>query len=154
MMYTLDSLYLQLHPALNILRWEWRGALNLPLFQEAFNQLLTYSTRHGITHMLADVRSIPPLGNDEQAWLNEVWLPRTRCLHLKKMAFILPNSLHNQLVVEHFVQAARPHFNAKMQFFSDGPSALDWLTRNPRHAVHLEQEWLGRNSNNQARLVA
>jgi len=137
-----------------MLRWEWHGPLNLPFFQEAFNQLLTYSMRHSITHMLADMRSIPPLGSDEQAWLNEVWLPRARCLELERLAFILPVSLHNQLVVEHFVQAAQPYFNAKVQFFSDGPSALDWLMRNPNHVVHLEQEWLERNLSNQTRLVA
>lgn len=144
MVYIQDALHLQIQADLRFLRWQWQGPVQLAGFQEAFDQLLTYSVRHGITHMLADTSTMPPVGADEQAWLSEEWLPRSRCLPLRQLALVLPCSLHNQLVVENVIHHARFYLHAHVHFFSDSHSAFDFIMGGCSGAAGLEQEWCAR----------
>lgn len=154
MLVLLNSLRLQLHAPLHLLRWEWHGPMSLGAFQTSFDQLLTYCLRHGVTHMLADTGSMPPVGSDEQAWLSEVWLPRARSLRLDYLALILPANLHNLLVIENIVYDVGFYLSARIQFFSEGFSALDWLTHASEHIGCLEQEWQqGRNQQPAQQLI-
>jgi hypothetical protein len=141
MVYIHDSLLLQLQTDLNLLRWQWRGTMQLSGFQLAFNQLLNYSLRYGITHMLADTSTMPPVGVHEQAWLSEEWLPRARAMRLQHVALVLPAGLHNQLVVENVVHDGRFYLNTQVHFFSDDHSALDWLADGEAVVAAMEQEW-------------
>jgi hypothetical protein len=110
-------------------------------FQVAFNQLLNYAVRYGTTHMLADTSTMPPVGTREQAWLSEEWLPRARVMRLQHLALVLPDSLHNQLVVENVVHDGCFYLNAQVHFFSDAYSALDWLANDELVIADMEQEW-------------
>ncbi|WBO84413.1 hypothetical protein [Hymenobacter yonginensis] len=141
MLYIHDSLLLQLQTDLHLLRWQWRGPMQLPAFQLAFNQLMNYSLRYGVTHMLADTSTMPPVGTREQAWLSEAWLPRARAMRLQHLALVLPASLHNQLVVEHVVQDGRFYLDTQVHFFSDDYSALDWLANGEAVVAAMEHEW-------------
>ncbi|WBA41451.1 hypothetical protein [Hymenobacter canadensis] len=126
---------------MKLLRWQWRGPMQLPAFQLAFNQLLNHTARYGITHMLADTSTMPPVGPREQAWLSEEWLPRSRIMQLQHLALVLPGSLHNQLVVENVVNDGRFYLDVQVHFFSDDYSALDWLANGEAVVAAMEQEW-------------
>ncbi|AII51674.1 hypothetical protein N008_06710 [Hymenobacter sp. APR13] len=115
--------------------------MQLPAFQLALNQLLSYTLRYGVTHMLADTSTMPPVGAQEQAWLSEEWLPRARTMPLQHVALVLPASLHNQLVLENVVHDGRYYLNTQVHFFSDGHSALDWLADSEAVVAAMEQEW-------------
>lgn len=143
MIRVLDSLCLQLHPALHLLRWEWRGPMSLPRFQVAFNQLLEYSIEYKTRRWLVDAAVMPPVGSSEQAWLSEEWLPQVaqQGLALANLALVLPTSLHNHLVVESVLNDGRRYLTTNVQFFSDTTSALDWLTPSPSVLFALEDEW-------------
>jgi hypothetical protein len=141
MLYIHDSLFLQLQPTHKLMRWQWRGGMQLPAFQVALNQLLSYTLRYGITHMLADTSTMPPVGTQEQAWLSEEWLPRARTMPLQHVALVLPACLHNQLVVEHVVNDSRCYLDTQVHFFSDGHSALDWLADSEAVVAAMEHEW-------------
>ncbi|WP_426490090.1 hypothetical protein [Hymenobacter sp. 102] len=137
-----NSLLTQLEPSLQLLRWDWHGSLTTGSFQAAFEHLLHESRRYHVTRWLADVSHLPLVGTDEQAWLSENWLPRFAALQVQEVALVLPVSLHNQLVVESVLADGRRHIRADIQFFSDVPAALDWLTAADTPLVErLEREW-------------
>ncbi|WP_303309417.1 hypothetical protein [Hymenobacter sp. BT730] len=142
MIFTRKSLYLQYHEPLKLLRWQWQGALSLSRFQEAFQELLFITLHYDVQRWMADTRGLPPLGPQEQAWLSEEWLPEfglnTAVHHL---ALILPDSLHNQLVLESALHEAHQYDCGLIQFFSCAPAALDWLAHSPGEAEMLEHQW-------------
>ncbi|AHJ95856.1 hypothetical protein Hsw_0261 [Hymenobacter swuensis DY53] len=137
-----ESLFMQIEPSLKLLRWDWQGPMDRPAFEQAFEQLLECSSKYHVRKWLADVSRIPLVGTDEQAWLSETWLPRFVPLQVRTIALVLPVSLHNQLVVESLLTDGRRQVRADIQFFSDVPAALDWLTTSADTLVQqLEQEW-------------
>ncbi|RSK49450.1 STAS/SEC14 domain-containing protein [Hymenobacter rigui] len=137
-----NSLLTQLEPSLQILRWDWHGSMTTSSFQAAFEKLLQYSRQQHVKRWLADVSHLPLVGTDEQAWLSENWLPRFAALQIREIALVLPVNLHNQLVVESVLADGRRHIRAEIQFFSDVPAALDWLTAgNDDMVEQMEQEW-------------
>jgi hypothetical protein len=124
----LESLCLQYDISMKLLRWQWRGILDLPKFQRAFEGLADFSRQNRISGWLADTSDMPIVGIDEQAWLSEKWLPNFARLGVSKIGLVLPLSLHNMLVVEHLVYDAQRHLPGHVQFFSDTAAAFDWLT--------------------------
>lgn len=141
MICNLDSLCLQFYPKLRLMRWEWRGPMSLGRFQLAFSRMLVFASQHTPNRWLIDLATMPPLGIDEQEWLSEMWLPCAQNLSLRHLAVVLPNSLHNQLVIENVIQDGRQYFNANMQFFADSTTGLDWLTGSAQLMLDLEREW-------------
>jgi hypothetical protein len=137
----LDSLCIQFYPRLRLLRWQWQGPMSLPLFQLAFGELLMFSLQHSANRWLIDSSSMPALGIEEQAWLSELWLPCARTMPLRHVGWVLPEGIHNQLIVDSVINDGRRYLNANVQFFSDTPAALDWLTGSDSVVLELEREW-------------
>ncbi|UYZ61932.1 hypothetical protein [Hymenobacter weizhouensis] len=94
-----------------------------------------------VTGWLADIAHLPLVSIDEQAWLSDVWLPQFAGLAVRTVALILPLGLHNQLVLESVLADSRRYPCAEIQFFSDIPAALDWLTGSALLAEQLERQW-------------
>ena len=136
-----ESLYLHSEPELGLLRWEWRGPLTADNLRSAFEQLLVSSQQCRTTGWLADVAHMPLVSIDEQAWLSDVWLPQFAALPVRTVALLLPISQHNQLVLESILADGRRHVRLEVQFFSDIPAALDWLTNSAVLAGQLEHQW-------------
>ncbi|WP_345116841.1 hypothetical protein [Hymenobacter algoricola] len=126
---------------MNLLRWQWRGSLDLDKFIKSFDYLAAFSQQHKVTRWLADTSDMPLVGIDEQVWLGEQWLPQFVELGVKKIGLVLPLSLHNVLVVEHLMFDAQHYTPSNVQFFSDTLAALDWLTDSAPRIGMLEQEW-------------
>ncbi|MBT9393125.1 hypothetical protein KLP40_08110 [Hymenobacter sp. NST-14] len=143
MVYASDSLRIQLEPTLRLLRWAWASSLPAAGIPAAFAQLLVCSRQHHVRRWLADLSSLPLVSTDEQAWLSEVWLPQFVRLPIRTLALVLPVNLHNQLVVESLLADGRRLVRADVQFFSDLPGAIDWLTPSAAAAEGLEREWQG-----------
>lgn len=141
MIFTFDSILLQVVTTCKLLRWEWQGPIIYAGFQRAFEQLVLSTRQYGVTSWLADMAHMPPIGTDEQAWLSEVWLMHVASLRLRRIALIMPLHLHNQLVLESVLADGRRYMLADVQFFSDTIAALDWLTSSEKLAIQLEQVW-------------
>lgn len=141
MVHAFDSLQIQLEPTLQLLRWDWAGPMHTAGVPAAFERLLVCSRQHHVRRWLADVSNLPLVTTDEQAWLSGVWLPQFLLLPIRTLALVLPINLHNQLVVESLLADGRRRVRADVQFFSDIPAALDWLTPSAVTAEQLENEW-------------
>lgn len=141
MFFAFDSLLVQVEPSLQLIRWEWQGAISLAGFQQAFSELMRCAATYGVTRWLADVSHMAPVGPDEQQWLSETWLEQFVALNASHIAVMLPVTVHNQLVLEALIADGRRQSSADVQFFSDIPAALDWLTSAAPLAHQLEQQW-------------
>lgn len=137
----LDSICIQFYPRLRLLRWAWHGPMSLPRFQLALDELMVFSVQQGANRWLIDSASLPPVGLDEQEWLSGAWLPSAERLGLRHLALILPADIHNQLIVENVIGDGQRYVKANVQFFSDTPTALDWLTGSAALMQDLELEW-------------
>ncbi|TGE26354.1 hypothetical protein [Hymenobacter metallicola] len=136
-----DSLLLHYDQGLRLLRWQWRGPISSAQFQAAFYYLLEKSDQERVRRWLVDTSSMPVVGIDEQAWLSDTWLPLFVRLQVTDVAIILPNNMHNQLVIENVLADGQRYECGDIQFFSDATSALDWLTNSSGRGLELEQEW-------------
>ena len=136
-----ESLLLQYDPQLQLMRWQWHGPLSLLRFQMAFERLLLFSRQHKVRQWLGDVSRMPPIGNDEQAWMSQRWVAQFGRSGIRNLALMLPEDMHNQLAMEHVLDSGCCYTQVNVQFFSDFPAALDWLSNSPNDVQRLEQEW-------------
>jgi hypothetical protein len=136
-----ESLLLQHDPQLQLVRWQWQGPLSLLRFQMALERLLLFSRQHKIRQWMVDISQMPPLGNDEQAWVSQRWVAQFAHIGVLNLALMLPNDLHNQLAMEHVLDSGRCYTQINVQFFADFPAALDWLSKTPDDVHRLEMEW-------------
>ncbi|WP_086594388.1 hypothetical protein [Hymenobacter crusticola] len=136
-----ESLLLQHDPQLQLVRWQWNGPLSLLRFQMALERLLLFSRQYKIRQWLVDISQMPPLGNDEQAWVSQRWVAQFARIGVSNLALMLPDDLHNQLAMEHILDSGRCYTQLNVQFFADFPAALDWLSKTPEDVQRLEKEW-------------
>lgn len=135
------SLITQLDSSIGLLRWDWAGPSRTRGLYAAFSHLLQYSQQQQITSWLVDTTRLPLATAEEQAWLSEVWLPQLMTLTIQRVALVLPNNLHNQLVLENILFDRHQPLHLDLQFFSDVAAALDWLTPSALVAERLEVNW-------------
>ncbi|GGF16836.1 hypothetical protein [Hymenobacter cavernae] len=123
------------------MRWQWQGPLSLLRFQMALERLLLFSRQNKARQWLVDISKMPPLGNDEQAWLSQRWVAQFARCGIQNLALMLPDDLHNQLAMEHVLDSGRCYTQVNVQFFGDFPAALDWLSKSSDDVQRLEHEW-------------
>ncbi|OUJ73781.1 hypothetical protein BXP70_12450 [Hymenobacter crusticola] len=107
----------------------------------ALERLLLFSRQYKIRQWLVDISQMPPLGNDEQAWVSQRWVAQFARIGVSNLALMLPDDLHNQLAMEHILDSGRCYTQLNVQFFADFPAALDWLSKTPEDVQRLEKEW-------------
>lgn len=137
-----DSLLLQYDPQLQLMRWQWHGPLNLLRFQVAFERLLLFSRQQKVRQWLGDVSHMPLLGVDEQTWMSERWVPQFARSGVRNLALMLPHDQHNLLAMEHILESGSCYAQINIQFFSDFPAAIDWVSDSCGDVHGLEHEWL------------
>lgn len=142
MIQELNSVLIQYETSPRLLRWQWHGPVSDRLVMEGLGELLRFAQPRRPYYWLADVSNMAPIGANAQQWLNDTWLPRF--VHLKgtRLAIILPQNIHNQLVLETMLASPRYGGTCDIQYFSDTLAALDWLVdANDSHVSYLEEEW-------------
>jgi len=142
MIQALDSVLIQYTTSPRLLRWQWHGPVTDQLVITAFDTLLKFARPRQPYYWLADVSNMSPIGTNAQQWLNETWLPHFSRLRGTKLAIILPQNIHNQLVLETILSNPRYGGTCDVQYFSDTASALDWLVDgNDFCLAAIESEW-------------
>lgn len=133
-------LIIRYNTRLNLLRlWrcEVQHAIQLPTVLEV---LLTATARYQARQLLLNLQALPPFDLALQEWLQRNWLPRLRLSTIRRLAVLLPSDISNMMVVEGLLwdstQQVLPY---EVQYFTEVPAALDWLTDAER--ASSEQDW-------------
>ncbi|UOQ78778.1 hypothetical protein MUN84_09715 [Hymenobacter sp. 5516J-16] len=113
----------------SLLRFWWQQPDNMDDLPRLLTRLLKAVRRYQAQQLLLDLRPLPPLNQQVQQWLQTSWLPRLRQCGLQRLALLLPTNTYNMIVVESILwTSTQEHLPYEVQYFTELPAALDWLT--------------------------
>ena len=133
-----ENLAIQYDEALSFLRFQWRGSYSRPAIDYVYTVIRDYYVKRVVT----DMRGLPGIGIAEQTWLATSWFPRIIKENVECGALImLDGNVYNQMVAESVIYLSKAFIKFDLQYFSDLPSALDWVTQSAAAVPALQQEW-------------
>ncbi len=109
----------------------WKGYATSPLFRETNERVLACLTQNQATQILGDLRDFVLIGAEDQAWLNENWIPRAIAAGLKRVALTQPTYYFNRVAVETVGQRVDTD-RLMVGYFGDLDGARIWLAEAPR----------------------
>ncbi|MBX0291475.1 hypothetical protein K3G63_13580 [Hymenobacter sp. HSC-4F20] len=113
----------------SLLQFWWQEINTSTLVPQVLNRLLRTVRRRRAQQLLLDLRKLPALDLSVQQWLQTTWLPRLRGCGLRRLALLLPTDTYNKMLVESMLWvSAHEHLPYEVQYFTELPAALDWLT--------------------------
>lgn len=115
-------------------RIEWRGFADGSEYREAHNKIIEALRAHNGSKMLADARGMRAVAPEDQGWLNNDWMPRTRLAGLKYSALVLPKSAVAQMSLQRIVTASPPRpadAESDHAYFDNVEDAKKWLRKWP-----------------------
>lgn len=104
----------------------WKGYATSTAFREGNARVLSAITEHRASKLLGDVTDFVLIGAEDQAWLNEVWIPRAMHLGLRKVALVQPNFYFNRVAIDTVAQKL-DRDRVEVGFFDNREVAKDWL---------------------------
>jgi hypothetical protein len=104
----------------------WRGYATSAMFRAANEQVLNTIAERRARKLLGDITDFVLIGAEDQAWLNEEWLPKAMEAGLRIAALVTPNFYFNRVAVDNVVKKLDP---ARLQvaYFTTRQEAADWL---------------------------
>lgn len=94
--------------------------------KEALTVGTDYLIANKASKWLSDNRAIDGVTDEESAWINEVWLPRTMQAGWKFWALVVPQAAHARMNMVQFVNAFREQ-GVLVRVFTDADAAMTWL---------------------------
>lgn len=124
-----DRLVFRYNFRLSMLRFWWPETANLDQMQPLLISVLRTIRRYQAQQLLLDMSHMPTVDEKVQKWLQNTWLPRLRHCGLRRLALLLPTSTYNMILVESMLWASvQEHLPYEVQYFTELPAALEWLT--------------------------
>ncbi|HJS79214.1 MAG TPA: STAS/SEC14 domain-containing protein [Vitreimonas sp.] len=104
----------------------WKGYATSAAFREGNAQVLAQITQRRASKLLGDVTDFVLIGAEDQAWLNEVWIPRAVHAGLRKVALVQPNFYFNRVAIDSVAQKL-DRDRVELGFFDNRDAAKEWL---------------------------
>jgi hypothetical protein len=104
----------------------WKGYATSAAFREGNAQVLAQITQRRASKLLGDVTDFVLIGAEDQAWLNEVWIPRAMHAGLRKVALVQPNFYFNRVAIDSVAQKL-DRDRVELGFFDNRDAAKEWL---------------------------
>jgi hypothetical protein len=104
----------------------WKGYATSAAFREGNAQVLAQITQRRASKLLGDVTDFVLIGAEDQAWLNEVWIPRAVHAGLRKVALVQPSFYFNRVAIDSVAQKL-DRDRVELGFFDNRDAAKEWL---------------------------
>lgn len=104
----------------------WKGYATSAAFREGNARVLTEITNRHASKLLGDVTNFVLIGAEDQAWLNEVWIPRAMHAGLRKVALVQPSFYFNRVAID-TVAKKLDRDRVELGFFDNRDAAKAWL---------------------------
>ena len=104
----------------------WKGYATSAAFREGNAQVLAQITERRASKLLGDVTDFVLIGAEDQAWLNEVWIPRAVHAGLRKVALVQPSFYFNRVAIDSVAQKL-DRDRVELGFFDNRDAAKEWL---------------------------
>lgn len=105
---------------------EWIGFATKEQFQEACNASLDLLIDKQTDRLLVNNKQSKVVSSENQAWLNNIWLPKAYKKGHRKSAIVIAEDIFNQVAVKQIVNQM-DQGKVIIQFFQTQDSALEWL---------------------------
>ena len=105
----------------------WQGYAPSREFRDANERVLNVLVERGSSKLLGDVREFVLIGQEDQLWLANNWIPRAIAGGLRTAALLTPSFYFNQVAVRAVIQALDPD-RLSVRQFEDHDDARTWLT--------------------------
>lgn len=104
----------------------WRGYATSPQFRDANERVLACIRQHRASRLLGDLREFVLIGEEDQRWLSETWIPAAIGAGLRRVALTQPTYYFNRVAVETVSSRVDPD-RLSVGYFGDLNSARNWL---------------------------
>ena len=104
----------------------WKGYATSAAFREGNARVLTEITDRRASKLLGDVTDFVLIGAEDQAWLNEVWIPRAMHAGLREVALVQPSFYFNRVAIDTVAQKL-DRDRVQLGFFDNRDAAKAWL---------------------------
>jgi len=105
----------------------WKGYATSAAFRDGNARVLTEITERRASKLLGDVTDFVLIGAEDQAWLNEVWIPRAMHAGLRKVALVQPSFYFNRVAIDSVAQKV-DRDRVELGFFDNRDAAKVWLS--------------------------
>jgi len=104
----------------------WKGYATSAAFRDGNGRVLAEITERRASKLLGDVTDFVLIGAEDQAWLNEVWIPRAMHAGLRKVALVQPTFYFNRVAIDGVAQKLDRE-RLQLGFSDNLDAAKDWL---------------------------
>jgi hypothetical protein len=104
----------------------WQGYATSAMFRAANEQVLHVIAERRAKKLLGDITEFVLIGAEDQAWLNEDWLPRAMEAGLRIAALVTPNFYFNRVAIDNVVKKLDPT-RLQVAYFATRQEAANWL---------------------------
>jgi hypothetical protein len=108
----------------------WQGYATSAEFRAANERILQVIADSKAAKLLGDVSRFVLIGREDQAWLNNNWIPRAMAAGLRTVALVQSSYYFNKVAVETVGNNLDPTA-LSLSYFGDITSARDWLATKP-----------------------
>jgi hypothetical protein len=122
-----DFITLYFHEDDQIIHHVYKNGIHGDYLKDGLNAGTDKLIETGAVKWLSDNRAIEGVTNEESAWINEVWLPRTIEAGWKFWALVVPENVMGQMNMIQFVNSFAEK-GVKVMVFTDDDNAMTWLT--------------------------
>lgn len=112
----------------------WRGAFESgEQYRQLLMRLLDVIEEKRGSRMLFDMRNMPVVSPEDQAWVQSQWMPRSIEVGLKYSAVVMPKAAISRLTLRHIAKDAS-HIDRQRAYFETLEEAREWLKSAPDRA--------------------
>jgi len=105
---------------------EWNGYANSAEFRAGTEKMLSELEQHGASKVLADIKNMVLIAQNDQAWLLDYFIPKAIERGFKRIALIKPDHYFNQVALEEIFRKMDRE-KLEMEIFNGRDEAGAWL---------------------------
>lgn len=107
----------------------WKGYVAGEPYRHVMNQISITLKKHKATKLLADLRKMKAITQDDQNWVNNLWLPDIKAAGLLHTAMVLPESAIAMLSLNRMMDrsGSRADLEGDTAHFASMDEAIAWL---------------------------
>jgi len=125
-----DAYTIYYEPAIDSVIMEWKGYATSRQFRDGTELMLEILVQNKTFKVLADIKDMAIIGQEDQKWLDTDFLPRATNQGFRVLAVVRPESYFNKVAIESISYRVDKNKLA-INFFDDTMDAREWLSLIP-----------------------
>lgn len=125
---SIDRCLISYDPGVPCVVLRWLGYVTSPEFRALSWRGLDLLKEHRVDRILMDTTHLPIIGEDDQKWVNDEFIPHGLSVGFRICAMVNSRFYFNRVAVDNVVRRMAPHEQV-VEYFESAESAKEWLRR-------------------------